>query len=363
MKNRKILVISTVGLIYDGITSVILSNLMAMDRTGLDIYVAATMKAESEILAQFRTLECSIVRLPDRKKDTKRYFFELFRFIKRNHIEVVHANGNSATLAIEMLAAELGGCKKRIAHSHNTKCDQIRADKILRPLFYATFTDALACGEAAGKWLFGNRKFSILHNGRDVERFKFNSDKRKEMRKLLGIGDALTIGHVGGFVPQKNHSFLLKIYRSLADKVPDIKLYLIGDGPLKSDIMRQSEKLGLQNNIVFAGNVDNVSDYLQAMDGMVFPSFFEGLPLVAIEWQINGLPFVMSDAVTEECLFSNNTERLSLNSSPYEWADDILKMVWSNDREKESASGIIAINEAGYNIKDTAAQLRDIYID
>lgn len=196
MSNRRVLIVSTVGLIYDGITSVILSNLQAMDRTGLDIYIASTIKAEPNIVDQFIKLGCTIVDLPDRRKNPKAYFFELRKFIKDKRIDVVHANGNSATLAVEMLAAKLGGCKKRIAHSHNTRCDQVRADKILRPLFYATYTDALACGEDAGRWLYKNRPFTVLKNGRDVDRFIFDDAKRQTMRRQLEIGKNLAVGHV-----------------------------------------------------------------------------------------------------------------------------------------------------------------------
>jgi glycosyltransferase involved in cell wall biosynthesis len=363
VSNRRILIVSTVGLIYDGITNVVLSNLQAMDRTGLDIYIASTIKVEPNIVDQFKKLGCTIVDLPNRREEPKNYFFALLKFIKDNHIEVIHANGNSATLAVEMLAAKLGGCRKRIAHSHNTRCDQIRADKMLRPLFYATYTDALACGEDAGKWLFKNRPFTVLKNGSDVERFKFDDTKRKEMRVKLGISDgAIAVGHVGGFVPQKNHEFLLQIYRSLVEKNPSVKLFMIGDGILHNKIKSEAQQLGLMSNLTFTGNIDNVPDYLNAMDVMTLPSLFEGLPLATIEWQINGLPIVMADTITRECIFASNVKQLSLEKDPGKWANTILEMVTINNRKQQSNIGIRAINKSGYNIKDSAKQLKELYL-
>lgn len=363
MSNRRVLIVSTVGLIYDGITSVILANLRAMDRTGLDVYIASTIKAERSIVDQFKDLGCIIVDFPNRREEPKKYFFALLKFIKDNHIEVIHANGNSATLAVEMLAAKLGGCKKRIAHSHNTRCDQVRADKLLRPLFYATYTDALACGNDAGKWLFKNRPFVILKNGRDVDCFKFDEAKRQEMRDKLRIGDGVVaVGHVGGFVPQKNHDFLLQIYKALAEKEPTVKLFMIGDGILRREIETEAQKLGLMSNLTFTGNIDNVQDYLHAMDGMVFPSLFEGLPLATIEWQINGLPIVMADTITRECIFASNVKQLSLEEDPGKWANTILEMVKINNRNQQSDIGIKAINKSGYNIKDSAKQLKVLYL-
>ena len=139
---KKIIIVSTVGLIYDGITSVITSYLEAMNREDLKIYVVSTIMSESKIEKKIEELGCDIVRLPSRSKSPIVYIFSLAHFIRKNNIDVIHAHGNSATLSIELLAGFLGGCKRRIAHSHNTRCDQVRADKMLRPLFNLLYTDA-----------------------------------------------------------------------------------------------------------------------------------------------------------------------------------------------------------------------------
>ena len=232
---KKIIIVSTVGLIYDGITSVITSYLEAMNREDLKIYVVSTIMSESKIEKKIEELGCEIVQLPSRRKSPIVYFFSLAHFIRKNNIEVIHAHGNSATLSIELLAGFLGGCKRRIAHSHNTRCDQVRADKMLRPLFNLLYTDALACGNEAGLWLFGNRKFKVLKNGRNVKKYSFSLEKRNEMRKRLDISDCIAIGHVGGFFEQKNHKFLIKIFREVLNRKPNAKLFLIGDGPLKDE--------------------------------------------------------------------------------------------------------------------------------
>lgn len=334
-----------------------------MDRTGLDIYIASTIKEESNIVKQFLSLDCKIVHFPNRRTDPVQYFFALFNFIRKHHIEVIHANGNSATLAVEMLAAKLGGCKKRIAHSHNTRCDQIRADKLLRPLFYATYTDGLACGRDAGIWLFQNRKFTVIKNGRDVARFQFNKDKRESMRRLLGINDGVAFGHVGGFVDQKNHAFILDIFKSILALSPNAKLFLMGDGVNRKIIEEKANKMGLKDNIIFTGNVDNVEDYLDAMDVMLLPSLFEGLPLSVIEWQASGLPCLISDRVTRDCALTSLVNFMSLNCSPDEWAGRLLELVPDQDRMMASATAIREIKKAGYDIKDSAEALKNIYMN
>lgn len=358
-KKRKVLIISTVGLIYDGITNVILSSLKSMDRNGLELYIVDTIDSKPNIRKQFEELGCNVIELPNRRTETFQYFILLIKLIKKNKIDVVHAHGNSGTLAVEMVASWLGGARKRIAHSHNTKCDQKKADKLLRPVFKIFYTDALACGIEAGKWLFGDTKFTVISNGRDINAFSFDEKKRQVYRKKLGINDEIVIGHVGGFYEQKNHVFLIEIYRAIKQIEPKAKLYMIGDGPLKATI----ESLAKDVEINFTGTIDNVTDYLNAMDGMILPSLFEGLPLVALEWQLNGLPILLSNTITDECSISDNVKFLSLNLSAKKWAEEILPMIKSNERCLNSQKAQKTAREKGFDIKTIAEELRKMYLD
>lgn len=360
-KKRKIIIISTVGLIYDGITSVILSYLQAMDLSEFDIYIAGTIKIEPNIRKKIEQLGCSVVELPSRRKNPARYFLALTYFIWKNRIKVMHAHGNSATLAIEMLSGWISGCKKRIAHSHNTQCEQVKADKILRPVFNLFYTDALACGDAAGKWLFGNQKFMVLQNGRDIDLFAYDPKMRKKMREKYAVSD-IAIGHVGGFVAQKNHEFLLEIYQEILKQKPNVKLFMIGDGELKEHIEKKAERIGIRDHIIFTGNIDNVAEVLQAMDGMVLPSLFEGLPLVMIEWQILGLPCVISDVITKECICTEQVQTCSLHDGPDIWAKKILKLIEVTNRKEAIHTSVEQIKKAGFDIQEGIEKLKTLYL-
>lgn len=357
---NKVVIISTVGLIYDGITSVIVSYLEAMDKTDLEIYVVNTIKAEPKILDKIKNLGCKVVDLPSRKAETLSYFIKLTDFIKKNRINIVHAHGNSATLTIELLAGYLGGAKKRIAHSHNTKCNQVNADKLLRPFFYKLCTDSIACGNEAGRWLFKDKPFTVLKNGRDINKYAFSHVKRAAIRDMYSLEDSFVLGHVGGFFEQKNHKYVVKIFREFLKMYPQSKLFLIGDGPLKEQILKGVADI--KDKVIFTGAIENVNDYLNACDGMLLPSLFEGLPLVAIEWQINGLPAILSDTITKDCKLTQNVKFDSLEQSPAIWAEDIVKMINENDREKSSEISKTIIREKGFDIEDNAKTLRDIYL-
>lgn len=358
MQPRKILIVSTVGLIYDGITSVILECLKSMNRSGMKFYVAATIDTRPSIEKQLADLGCIIVDFPDRRKQPLLYFWKLTCFIRKEKINVIHAHGNSATLAVEMIAGWLGGVQKRIAHSHNTRCDQVKADKILRPFFNLFYTDALACGEEAGRWLFGSKQFLILNNGRNINKFSFCTKKREDIRGELGLTYERAYGHVGGFVEQKNHEFLIEVFKEIEKIEPNAKFYLFGEGNKKKEIEEKAKEL----NVTFLGTVDNIYDYLNAMDGMLLPSLFEGLPLVAIEWQINGLPVLVSDTITKECAISDAIEFYSLNLGATAWAKRIVDMTTNNNRQRSSLQAQENARLHGFDINSSAEMLRNLYL-
>ena len=189
--------------------------------------------------------------------------------------------------------------------------------------------------------------------------FIIELEKRNEMRKRLDISDCIAIGHVGGFFEQKNHKFLIKIFREVLNRKPNAKLFLIGDGPLKDEIMKNVSDI--RKSVIFVGTVDNVNDYMQAMDIMVLPSLFEGLPLVAIEWQINGLPSLLSNTITEDCNITNMVRFESLEEAPYIWTNDILEMLEKENRLENSQKAISLVRKNGFDIYDNAKILEKIY--
>jgi glycosyltransferase involved in cell wall biosynthesis len=356
-----VMMISTVGIIYDGITSVILSYVELLKKNDVNFYVISTIKEEKSIIEKFEDDGCKIIRLPSRKENTMSYFHSLIKVIRKYRIDVVHAHGNSATLSIELLAAKIGGCKRRISHSHNTKCSQKKIDKILRPLFYTLYTDAVACGEEAGKWLYGGRKFIVLKNGRDLSAFRFSEEKRVDVRKRLAIDEkTIVFGHVGGFVDQKNHEFLIRVYKEIIDMIPNALCFCIGDGELRHKIEEIVHGYGLSDRIIFTGNTDKVGDFLQAMDVMLLPSLFEGFPLVTIEWQASGLPCLLSDTITKECKIVDNVYYLSINENPKKWADLAINSLTDN-RGVDSERACYLIRKAGFDINDNSIELLKLY--
>ena len=168
--------------------------------------------------------------LPRRNLRPLAYVRALSGIARRGGYDVLHAHGNSATLYLEMLAAKRAGVPVRVPHSHNTATGFPLVHRLLLRPFRAALTDPLACGEAAGQWLYGNLPFTILDNGIDTDRFTFRPEDRRSVRAGLPVGSGRVYAHVGSFNRAKNHPFLLDAFAALHAADPSARLLLAGGG-------------------------------------------------------------------------------------------------------------------------------------
>lgn len=293
-------------------------------------------------------------------KNLIKYIYQLCKFFyKHKEYKIIH--GHMPGMApIYFFIAKIFGVKCRISHCHVTETENTLKGKILRriikiiPFFSNIY---FACSKEAGFFMYGKRKFKVIHNAIDIKKFAFNKDKREQIRKKLGITDNFVIGHVGRFNLQKNHKFLMEVFNQVYLKNNKARLLLIGEGPLENEIKKQVKELELENAVMFLGVREDVADLYNAMDCFVFPSIFEGLGIVNIEAQTNGLSCCISDVIPEEVQITNLVKFLSIKDTFKVWAREILGF-----KDKERISEIKRVQKAGYDIKSEAKKLRCIYI-
>lgn len=202
--------------------------------------------------------------------------------------------------------------------------------------------------------------FRVITNSIELDKFSFDASKRNKMRQELGLSNGqIAITDVARLEPQKNHSFLLRVFKEIVKEQSTAKLYLIGEGSVKEKIKNEAIDLGIQDSVIFVGNVSNVGDYLNAMDGFIFPSLFEGFGTVTIESQCCGLPILTSDTIPPETKISCVQEFESLKSSPEIWAKHMLNMISATERK--DCRDIVKM--AGFDINDTYSFLQNFYIE
>ena len=291
--------------------------------------------------------------------------YPLYTFLRINHYDVIHIHSGSTTvLALASLIAKLSGIKKIIVHSHCTGRVKDMKYYLLKlstfPFLRYIPNYYCACSKEAGLWKFPkfivNKRLKIIKNGIDLNLFKPELDVRNSMRLKLNISDhTLVVGHVGRFTIEKNHKFIIKVFSKLCSIVNDSKLLLVGDGELLQNMRNLVKDLNIEDKVIFTGNVSDVYNYMQVMDVFLFPSFWEGLGMVAIEAQGVGIPVIASKNVPREMKLTDEVTFLDSNIDV--WIKQILK--FSKLKRKYNAK---YIQNAGYAITLTSQELRNIYM-
>ena len=359
----KVLIINTVPTEQNGITGVIFNYLKAIDAEGF-VFDLLSLNEPDKRYADIVESKGGQVFVIPRLAGMCSYWRNLRKLIRTNRYDAVHIHGNSHTVVLELSAAKAAGCVVRMVHSHNTTCSHVVVSNVLTPLFNGLYTHALACGEAAGRWMFGGRDFTVINNGVDTDLFSFCPAQRDGIREANNWKHCKVVGHVGGFFETKNQTFIVEVFRELYRQDNSYRLVLIGDGPLRPAVEAQISEYALQDVITLTGNINNVYDYLNAIDLIMMPSLFEGLPLTLVEQQANGLRCVVSDAITKEADKTGNITFYPLIMGAAEWAEKISRMPIDSDEARaiRSREAICRIKECGYSIQGEAGKLRDYYL-
>lgn len=308
-----------------------------------------------------------VIIIPSYSKPFK-YHKALKRVLKEGNYKIIHSNINTLSV-FSLFAAKCAGVPVRIAHSHSTTNKKEKKKnlmkQVLRPFSKVFATDYMCCSELAGRWLFGDKEYDkgnvyLLNNAIDLDKFKYNESLRKKKRKELGIkDDTLVIGHIGRFVAQKNHDFLIDIFNEIHKKNNNSILLLAGQGPLMEDIKNKVKELNLEDSVKFLGQRNDANELYQAFDVFLLPSLYEGLPVVGVEAQAAGLLCYLSDDMTKETKVLDITKFMSLNNTPEEWANNILDDVKKYKRIDTSKE----MTAKNFNIKEEAKKLEEYYLN
>ena len=291
---------------------------------------------------------------------------ELRQIMKRGNYDVVHCHQNHKSL-IAIILAKLSGVKTRIVHSHQAfpkESAKERVIRVLSTLLIKCFANVfIGCGADAAKWLYGERmvktgKAVVLNNAINLEKYAFSDEKRKKIRSDLGVDHKLVFGNVARFTYQKNHTLLIDVFAKFHTQNTQSVLLLAGDGELMDETRAYCEQLGIQDSVMFLGVRSDICDLLSAMDLFLLPSRFEGLALIMIEAQANGIPAVCSPFVTRELGLLKNV--LFVQENHYENTD-----AWCSVIEKALEMGrledVADLAQAGFSIRQEAKKLEKIY--
>lgn len=306
---------------------------------------------------------CRIFHIPPLHENKNEYKRRIEEIIRDGKYDIIHVSQGYRGLFF-LYYAKKYGVKTRIAHSHMAYIPESLKEKIIRNIstVFVKYlaTNLFACGNDAAKWMWGKKAFHhdkvfIMKNAIDTKRFAFSEDKRSQIRKEFNVEGKFVIGNVARFSYQKNHEFLIHTFSEIKKSRENAVLMLVGRGELESDVKKQVEELGIQDSVIFTGVRNDVPDLLNAMDVFALPSRFEGLPVILVEVQANGLPTLVSEHVTREIDICTNINYLPLSIEQWVESLSILEMV----RDEKSLN---SVSKQGYNIEIEAEKIKKIYL-
>ena len=333
-------------------------------------YLIYTSQRDTVFQNTIRREDTKIHYLPDM---TIRSYYSLLKktddFFKEHagEYDAVHLT-YPGQVSMVLKPAKKYGVPCRIIHSFNTRLSDDPLKSIRNKLFilnYRRYANVfLACSKMAGEYLYGKKaafsgEVKYIMNAVRVEDWRYDPEKREEVRRKLGIGkEEKVILAAGRLEKQKNIGFAADVFRSLHEKEPDSRLVIIGDGPLKGEIEEKVRNFHLENKVMFQSFTNDLNSFFLASDVLLFPSLYEGLPLTVVDAQCCGLPCVLSDTISEEVRLTDLVTYCSLKQESGIWADRCLAVTHEKRSGREDE-----ITEKGYNVAQEALKLEEVYLD
>ncbi len=346
---------------YGGTEAYMMNYYRHFDRTKLQVDFAVHGFARGVYEDEIEAMGGRVFYLPIKSEDYFGNLKALREIYKSGSYSIVHSHMDAMN-AVVLKQAKKCGIPVRISHSHNTQHQtknklKLALNDYAKRQIRKYATELFACSDLAGQWLYGADSFTVLNNAIDTEKYRFDPEKRRRMRASLGIGERFAVGHVGRLSFQKNHDFLLAVFRCLHEAHPEAVLLLVGDGERRAEIEAKIAEYSLQDSVILTGNRSDIPELLQAMDVFLFPSLFEGLPVTLVEAQAAGLPCLISDTITQKTALTDQVRFLSLEASPESWAE----AVWNGKAVSRSES-CDKVRAAGYDIAEQAEKLQEFYL-
>lgn len=350
-----------------GIQSVVLNYYKYIDREQFKFDIAIPQGKSRVIVPEFEALGGVCYELPPKGNHPIGYIKALRQLIKHNHYDVVHVHQHSSCY-FPLFVALFCGVKCRVAQCHSYMVGESIATKIKRyvGIILNDISSNLrfACTHQAANHLFGKSRrlfpVTILPNGVEPDKFPYSEQARSKARVELNISSTdLVFGIVGRMTKEKNHKYLIDVLSEMLKIRKDVKLLLVGDGPLRNHLMEYAMQKGVADYAIFAGKRPDLVNMLCAMDVFTLPSIYEGSPVSAVEAAANGLPVVLSSSITRDLKFLSNITYIDIDiNSCEQWAKTIIEF----GNKGRDSNAVATIKANGFNVSAISKKLEVSYL-
>ncbi|MBQ7360642.1 MAG: glycosyltransferase [Lachnospiraceae bacterium] len=362
MKRNVLMCIPDLG-ICNGVTSFMLSfyDYLIEQEYSVDFLVVEDQHMEKESYVTEKGSR--VFRVPIAAKYDKSRIEFIDKVFRENAYDIVHVNFPGPNGAMVLKAAKKWGVKHRIYHCHNPlnllSLKSTLSERVFTPICRSRANKFLACSKSAGISIFGNRDFQVINNAIEPRDFVFDAKARERVRKSLQLESQMVVGVAARMEAQKNPSFIVEVFAEMKKKCKDAVLVWVGDGGMQKQIEEACVAKNIRDAVFLVGRQPDVTEWYSAMDLFLLPSRYEGLGIVFLEAQANGLPTFGSDCVPEETQITHLMHRISLEKSAAQWADEIWNIY---DRQQgERMVDIDLFRKHGFDVNYSKDKLYVVY--
>ena len=362
MKKTKVLHYGLSGSM-GGIETYLLRIASLINKDNYEFHFLVAKGENSCFNSELRSIGCFFHEITPRKKSFFENRRDLDKLFSSEKFDIFHMHLNTLSYVAPIEYAQKYGAVC-VIHSRSSGASSFRVrifHYLNRALLRNKGITKIAVSQQAGDWLFGySAEFDVLPNGVDVSKYAFDEELRAQGRAELSLSDeCLVLGHVGAFLPVKNHEFLLEVAEELSNKNIDFALILIGSGPDLENIKAVAKEKGISSSLKFLGIREDLEKLYSIMDVFILPSKFEGFGNVVLEAQASGLPCVISNAVINDLALSDQCQLVSLDKGAAAWAKHILEIKRVINSQRKAA--MTGLEFSSFSVDSEIARLESLY--
>lgn len=286
----------------------------------------------------------------------------------KNEFDEIHFNYSASWNFFAILQAKIKTKSKIIVQSHNNyfskkpkgiqKVILSFLNAIGRVVINKCADEKLAVSIDSSKWMFGSTKtVKILKNGIDLDKFKYDPEERKRLRKSINIKESQKlVGFVGTLEARKNPRFAIECIKRLDSK---FILCIFGQGMLEESLRKKIKDENLDKRVKLMGVSDDLNKWYSAFDIFLFPSITEGFGFALLEAQASGLKCISSNSIPDDAKLTDDVLSLDLKSIDI-WIKNIKNITVLDNRINKSNRNCQIISQKGYSIESTSMCFKEI---
>ena len=302
----------TKGLGRGGVERLIASSIRHFDRDRFDVEVAYLLPWKDAFVTEIADAGVPVHCLGSRGWANALWPLRLRRLVREQRYDIVHTH---MPLSAAIARLTLGRRPRFVHTEHNVWERHRRPSRWANSLTFGRNAAVVAVSASVAQSIHPARvavhkpPVEVLLHGINLNEIKLLSADRIRARAALGVDATdLVIGTVGNFTRKKNQQMMLHATALLAARIPNLRLVLVGAGPLEENLRQLAVRLGIADRTVFTGSRNDVLDLLPGFDVFCLSSQFEGLSIALVEAMatgvacvataVGGIPEVIEDGVS-----------------------------------------------------------------